>query len=223
MVILLSVFVLSFFLILFSHPFFHLLVRNFLDGAPTFPYLVWERQQAPQQSSRRHGAASHLFRPTSHLFRSVSRLLRYWKLLYHSLCVDIISMAPTTTDIVVFAVWLSWTCLPLTPAALKNGVFAMTLPTLQVLEQLLLGSLKLSKTPGPRNACPLILLHGDTTAAIAIMPPNVSKSSIIISRRKSTSRGWRNRALSSTPLQDLRTFLDFLGLSSSSLRFSSSF
>lgn len=113
--------------------------------------------------------------------------------------------------------------LSLTPAALKNGVFAMTLPTLQVLEQLLLGSLKLSKTPVPRNACPLILLHGDTTTAIAIMPPNVSKSSIIISRRKSTSRRWRNRALSSTPLQDLRTFLDFLGLSSSSLRFSSSF
>jgi hypothetical protein len=66
--------------------------------------------------------------------------LIYWKLLYRSLCVNIISMAPTSTDIVVFAVWLNWTCLSLTPACLKNGVFALVFPTKQVLEQLVLGS-----------------------------------------------------------------------------------
>jgi hypothetical protein len=56
-------------------------------------------------------------------------------------CLYIISMAPTTTDIVVFAVWLTWTCLSLTPAALKNGVYALVFPTSQQLEQLVLGSL----------------------------------------------------------------------------------
>jgi hypothetical protein len=37
--------------------------------------------------------------------------------------------------------WLAWTCLSLTPAALKNGVYALVLPTSQVLEQLMLDSL----------------------------------------------------------------------------------
>jgi len=56
-------------------------------------------------------------------------------------------MAPTTTDIAVFIVWLSWTCLSTTPTGLKNGGFATILPTLQALEQVLLDS-SLTFAPG---------------------------------------------------------------------------
>jgi hypothetical protein len=56
-------------------------------------------------------------------------------------------MAPTATDIVVFAVWLSWTCLSHTPAALKNGVFALAIPTQEVLKQILLSS-EMTFAPG---------------------------------------------------------------------------
>ncbi len=63
------------------------------------------------------------------------------------MAVDSIKMAPPTTDIVEFAVWLCWICLSLTPAALKNGVFAIKFPTLELLQQLLLGSL-FSFAPG---------------------------------------------------------------------------
>lgn len=50
-------------------------------------------------------------------------------------------MAPDTTDIAVFAVWLFWSCLSLTPACLKHGAFALIFTTQEVLEQLVLGSL----------------------------------------------------------------------------------
>jgi len=81
------------------------------------------------------------------------------------------------------------------------------------------GIIKAVKNPTVRNACPVILLHANTTAALAIMLPRLRKSSIIISRRQSTSRRWLwpSQALSSTYLQGLRTILDFLGLFSSSL------
>jgi len=51
-----------------------------------------------------------------------------------------ITGAPTTTSIIVFAVWLSWKCLSLTPVAMKNGTLALIFPTLQVLEQVMLSS-----------------------------------------------------------------------------------
>jgi hypothetical protein len=70
-------------------------------------------------------------------------------------------MAPTTTDIVVFAIWLSWTCLSPTPTAMKNGAFALILPTQQVLEQLVLDS-HFTFAPGPLDA-----VHSKT-------PPTIS-------------------------------------------------
>jgi hypothetical protein len=48
-------------------------------------------------------------------------------------------MAPTITGIVVYSAMLSWTCLSLTPAHLKNGVFALISPTHQELEVCMLG------------------------------------------------------------------------------------
>lgn len=56
-------------------------------------------------------------------------------------------MAPTTTDIAVFAVWLFWTYLHLTPAAMKNGVYDVVLSTEEVVKQMLL-SLEMSFAPG---------------------------------------------------------------------------
>jgi hypothetical protein len=56
-------------------------------------------------------------------------------------------MAPTTTDIIVFAIWLTWACLSLTPEALKNGIYALVIPTQEVLKQILLSS-EMSFAPG---------------------------------------------------------------------------
>jgi hypothetical protein len=56
-------------------------------------------------------------------------------------------MAPTTTDIVVFAICLSWTCLSLTPAALKNAAYALVIPTQEVLKKILLSS-EMTFAPG---------------------------------------------------------------------------
>lgn len=58
------------------------------------------------------------------------------------LCLYISSaMAPTITDTAIFTAWLTWDCLSLTPACMKNGVFAQVFPTFEVVEQLLLESL----------------------------------------------------------------------------------
>jgi len=49
-----------------------------------------------------------------------------------------INGAPTTNDIIVFAIWLSWSCLSLTPVALKNPAYSVVISTQQVLEKLML-------------------------------------------------------------------------------------
>ncbi len=118
----------------------------------------------PQMPSCQHVAASQLFqlqshrsRPASHSFQYAARVLRHWKLFYHSCCVDILKMAPTTTDIVLFF----WTFLSLTPAACKNGLFALIFPTLDVLEQVLQYSL-VTFAPGLWN-----VLRSKTPPAIS--------------------------------------------------------
>lgn len=56
-------------------------------------------------------------------------------------------MDAPVTDIVEYTLWLVWTCLTLTPAALKNSVFLILMGTEAVLEKLLSDSL-LTFAPG---------------------------------------------------------------------------
>ncbi|OAQ72199.1 pyruvate carboxylase [Pochonia chlamydosporia 170] len=70
-------------------------------------------------------------------------------------------MALDTTDIVAFAIWLAWNCLSTTPDRLKNQAFALILPTMEVLQQVVLDS-QFTFAPGL-----LEVLHSTTPPAIS--------------------------------------------------------
>lgn len=50
-------------------------------------------------------------------------------------------MSHETSDILEYMVWLVWSCLSLTPAALKNPIYAIVIATQDILQQLLSDSL----------------------------------------------------------------------------------
>lgn len=55
--------------------------------------------------------------------------------------------APKTADVLVIAMWLTWTCLSLTPGAIKNGMYDHFYPSFQVLKEFMLEA-GLSFAPG---------------------------------------------------------------------------
>jgi hypothetical protein len=119
-----------------------------------------------------------------------------------SLRVNVVSIAPTTTDIVIFTIWLSWTCLSLAPASLKNGSYALVNPTQEVLKQTLLSS-KMTFAPGlldvlqSKSAPPIsyfktlpVHLSSKLWAIyVVVLEPPVYRPKIYISSGKNADRG----------------------------------